>query len=102
MQPGDVEQVVDDLLDVTAAIDLEEGMIDAGDEELPELSASVESVGSDELDLSLGEASLDLDSSVDTEATESVGELDMSLGESLIEALWITEVPQGAIRGDST
>ncbi|MCH9048531.1 MAG: hypothetical protein IH836_06260 [Proteobacteria bacterium] len=82
MQPGDVEQVVDDLLDVTAAIDLEEGMTDAGDEELPALSTSVESVGSDELDLSLGEASLDLDSSVDTEATESAGELDLSLDDS--------------------
>ncbi|MCH8079378.1 MAG: hypothetical protein IIA06_06320 [Proteobacteria bacterium] len=86
MQPGDVEQVVDDLLDVTAAIDLEEGMTDAGDEELPALSTSVESVGSDELDLSLGEASLDLDSSVDTEATESVDELEISLDESLADS----------------
>ena len=83
MQLGDVEQVVDDLLDATAAVDLEEGMTDAGDEELPSLSASVESVGSDELDLSLGEASLDLDSSVDTETVEkSAGELDVSLGDS--------------------
>ena len=86
MQPGDVEQVVDDLLDVTAAIDLEEGMTDAGDEELPALSTSVESVGSDELDLSLGEASLDLDSSVDTEATKSADELEISLDESLADS----------------
>jgi len=86
MQPGDVEQVVDDLLDVTAAIDLEEGMTDAGDEELPALSTSVESVGSDELDLSLGEASLDLDSSVDTEATKSADELEISLDGSLADS----------------
>ena len=86
MQPGDVEQIVDDL---TAA---------AGDEKLPELSASVESVGSDELELSLDESladsageldiSLDddaelLDSSVDSEVTESVVDLDLSLGEPL-------------------
>ena len=86
MQPGDVEQVVDDL---TAA---------EGDEKLPELSASVESVGSDELELSLDESladsageldiSLDddaelLDSSVDSEVTESVVDLDLSLGEPL-------------------
>lgn len=101
MSPGDIEKtqqteagVAEEILDVTAAIDLEEELGESSEEEILDISSSGESAESEGLDLSLDEVSLDLDTG-DTsgegeedlldfsiaEASEDSNELDMSSGD---------------------
>jgi len=101
MSPGDIENTqqaeasaAEDILDVTAAIDLEEELGESSEEEILDISSSGESSESEALDLSPDDVSLDLDTG-DTsgegeedlldfsiaEASEDSNELDMSSGD---------------------
>ncbi len=102
MSPGDIEKTqqaeasaAEDILDVTAAIDLEEELGESSEEEILDISSSGESAESEALDLSLDEVSLDLDigdtSAEDGDdlldisvagASEDTSELDISFGDT--------------------
>jgi len=102
MSPGDIEKTqqaevsaAEEILDVTAAIDLEEELGESSEEEILDISSSGESAESEGLDLSLDEVSLDkdtgdasgeagedlLDISV-TEDSQDSSELDISFGDT--------------------
>jgi len=93
MQPGDVNQVLqteeeassEDILDVTAAIDLEEKISSVtGDEEMLDIPVVDESTGPDELDLTLDTDSPDVSPSSETQLDDS-DELDISLADTSVE-----------------
>ena len=85
MSPGDIEKTqqaevgaAEDILDVTAAIDLEEELGESSEEEILDISSSGESSESEGLDLSIDEVSLDLDSG-DTSSEDGEDLLDISV-----------------------
>jgi len=85
MSPGDVEKTqqaeesaAEEILDVTAAIDLEEELGESSEEEILDISSSGESSESEGLDLSLDEVSLDLDTG-DTSGEAGEDLLDISV-----------------------
>jgi pilus assembly protein FimV len=85
MSPGDIEKTqqagesaAEEILDVTAAIDLEEELGESSEEEILDISSSGESSESEGLDLSLDEVSLDLDTG-DTSGEAGEDLLDISV-----------------------
>ena len=85
MSPGNVEKTqqaeesaAEEILDVTAAIDLEEELGESSEEEILDISSSGESSESEGLDLSLDEVSLDLDTG-DTSGEAGEDLLDISV-----------------------
>jgi len=87
MSPGDIEKTqqaeasaAEDILDVTAAIDLEEELGESSGEDILDISSSGESSESEGLDLSLDDVSLDLDSG-DASGEDGEELLDISVAE---------------------
>jgi len=88
MSSGDIEKTqqaeagaAEEILDVTAAIDLEEELGESSEEEILDISTSGENTESEALDLSLDEVSLDLDTG-DTSGEGEEDLLDFSIAES--------------------
>ena len=93
MQPDDVNQVLqteedassEDILDVTAAIDLKEEISSiTDDEEMLDIPVADESTGPDELDLTLDADSPDVSPSAEVQIDDS-NELDISFADTSVE-----------------